>query len=443
MTEGESSRPRLLPGAWRAAWVVALAVAAALCAIDLRAGLALALVTSAALGARAWAELRVLRGKILALAAEAAPRESLTDVIDQARERLSGALARAESERDDLIAILESTGEGILVLGSHLRVERVNDAARRLLELPVDAPGRTLHEVRSEPRVVEFAEALLRGEEPSSKAVELSDPTGSSALLLSGNLVPSSDLRRRAVLVLHDLTDLRHLERVRTDFVANVTHELRSPLSSIQGYAETLQEDLEGVGLVERDCVERILRNARRMGDVIRDLIELSRLEHATGAELEAADVAELVRGVVDERRDQAAEKDLELVSIVTDLPKRLSLDRGLLRQALVNLVDNAIKYAPRGGHVRVEGKAEDEHLRLRVVDDGPGVPPEHQARIFERFYRVDTARSRALGGTGLGLAIVKHAAALHGGVVRLRSRPGEETVFELQIPAPELREES
>jgi two-component system phosphate regulon sensor histidine kinase PhoR len=373
--------------------------------------------------------------------------EELERSVAETHEEFQRSERKAELDRDDLVGVLEATSDGILVLGHHLRVELVNDAARRMLVPGVEPLGRALHEVARQSELIAFAEALRRGEEPAPRRIEVATGAGTRAVGLSGSVVQGANLRGRAVVVLHDLTEQRRLERVRTDFVANVTHEMRSPLASILGYAETLAGDAE-LSPESAEHLQKILRNTQRLDDIIRDLIELSRLEHATAPEAQPTDVRALVAGVVDAARDGAEVKRIALEVAVDALPPRLLVDPGLVHQALANLVDNAIKYTPAGGRVRVSGRmlVADEpesaesraggprRLELSVADTGPGIAREHVARIFERFYRVDTARSRALGGTGLGLSIVKHAAALHGGRVRVESTPGAGATFRLEL---------
>jgi two-component system phosphate regulon sensor histidine kinase PhoR len=365
--------------------------------------------------------------------------EELERSVAETHEEIQRSERKAELDRDDLVGVLEATSDGILVLGHHLRVELVNDAARRMLAAGIEPLGRVLHEVARQSELIAFAEALRRGEEPAPRRIEVATGGGTRAVGVSGAVVQGANLRGRAVVVLHDLTEQRRLERVRTDFVANVTHEMRSPLASILGYAETLAGDGE-LSPESADHLQRILRNAQRLDDIIRDLIELSRLEHATAPEAQPTDVRALVADAVDSARDGAEAKRIALEVAVDDLPPRLLVDPGLVHQALANLIDNAVKYTPEGGRVRVSGRMLDSapsgarRLELSVADTGPGIAREHVARIFERFYRVDTARSRALGGTGLGLSIVKHAAALHGGRVRVESTPGEGATFRLEL---------
>lgn len=401
-------------------------------------------VVAAALAFDLIARLDPLRRKVAALGGEGPGRVGLRALaarVDQARGQLAEALRKAELERDDLLGVLEAASEGILVLGHHHRIELINDAARRLLEPDVEPLGRSLPEVCGERRLLEFAEELRAGETPEPVWVELTRGATTRSVFLSGEHVRGGSLRNRAVLVLRDLTDLRHLERVRTDFVANATHELRSPLASILGFAETLEEDTSMGSPEVRDALGRIVRNAHRMDDVISDLIELSRLEHATAPEASPADPAILVHRVAETFRDRASEKSIELETELVGLPPSVEIDSALVLQALTNLVDNAIKYTPAGGRVRVSariaprGDSGRERLEFEVSDTGPGIPQEHRARVFERFYRVDTARSRAVGGTGLGLAIVKHAAALHGGRVHLDSGPEGGALFRLEVP--------
>ncbi|MCZ6599169.1 MAG: ATP-binding protein [Planctomycetota bacterium] len=434
---------------WRAMFVRAavagLAVALA-SAAGFEWGVAAAVVVAAVMAFMLVQRVSPLRRRIVELAGEPSPGgdPNLAEMalrVDEAHQRLDQALRRAQLERDDLLGILEASSDGILVLGHHQRVELINGAARRLLNPPVDPLGRTLYEIAREPDLLDFAEALRRGEAPDPVRIEIAHSGTTRSVHVSGEMVPGPSMRSRGVIVLHDLTDMQHLERVRTDFVANVTHELRSPLASILGYAETLAADGLGGGDEPREHLDRILRNAKRLDDIIRDLIELSRLEHASTPELRSADPREVVAKVAADLRDLAKAKEIEIQVETSDLPPAVDMNPELVAQALANLVDNAVKYTPSGGRVTITGRLREgvspdrRRLEIAVSDTGPGIPLEHRARIFERFYRVDTARSRELGGTGLGLAIVKHAAALHGGRVRLESEPGKGATFRLELP--------
>ena len=412
-------------GAWVSPWtlLVSVPVAGAIC------------------GGLFVREFAPLRDRVVALpVGRETPRQGLLDLaaladrVGASRERVGEVLSELRQERNDLNAVLRGTEDGVLVLDSDQRAVLVNEAAYRILSLPADALGRRLTELVRNLELFEYVDRLEAGMETEPLQLTLAWGLGRRSLRITGSPLQEG-AHKRLLLVLHDVTDLHHLERVRTDFVTNVTHEMRSPLASILGFAETLADDAEHVGPEVADAAERILRNAKRLDDIVRDLVQLSRLEHATAPSPEPTDVRELVQEVVATYSDGAGEKEQHLEFDGEGLPTTLNVDRQLLRQALVNLVENAVKYTGEHGLVRVEATTDDQTLRLAVVDSGPGIPPEHQARVFERFYRVDTARSRSMGGTGLGLAIVKHAAAVHGGTVHLESEVGVGTRFELAVP--------
>lgn len=393
---------------------------------------------------------------------------TMAETVGRARTQLDDSRRRAERERDDVRGILEATTNGILVIGHGNKVQLINDAARRLLQLATDPLDEPLSQIVPNRSILSFAAELREGGHPAPVRLTVGSDEDERFLRLSGSVIQGTRLRQRVVLVFHDITDLEHLQQVRTDFVANVTHEMRSPLASILGYAETLSETEDLTDEERGDALKRILRNARRLDDIIRDLIELSRLEHTTKPETSPTKVEDLVKGCVGAFEDLASEKGIQLVVDVESVQGLLELDGALVHQALTNLVENAVKYTPSGGSVRVKARFVDaQHpahqlgqpaslpashsagqllghgdadapfrtLELSVSDTGPGIPLELQGRVFERFYRVDTARSRALGGTGLGLAIVKHAAAVHGGTVLLESQPDEGTTFRLRLP--------
>jgi two-component system phosphate regulon sensor histidine kinase PhoR len=239
-----------------------------------------------------------------------------------------------------------------------------------------------------------------------------------------------------AVLVLHDITEIRRLERARRDFVANVSHEFRTPLASIQGFAETL---LSGA-LDDRDNRVRFLEIIRdqaiRLGRLTSDLLELAQIEAGKlTLEPRALSWEELVTPCLESLRLRASEKPIEVAAeYAPDLPPLVG-DLGALQRVLQNLLDNALRYTPRGGRIAVRVSAEPGGSVLEVADTGIGIPRSEQGRIFERFYRVDPARSRDLGGTGLGLAIVKHLVELHGGRIEVESEVGRGTTFRVHLP--------
>ena len=236
-----------------------------------------------------------------------------------------------------------------------------------------------------------------------------------------------------AVGVFHDVSELKRMDQVRIDFVANVSHELRTPLTSIKGYAQTLKEDFAD-GTTNRRFLETIERNTDRLIALVQDLLSLSSLESGTDLEKAEIDLKELTQRVAAQLERQRAEKGHELSLNVE--ASQLWGDPKRLEQVVFNLVENAIKYVPAGGKIQVSWREEGAETLLHVRDNGPGIPVEHHARIFERFYRVDSARTREQGGTGLGLAIVKHIVQRHGGRVRVQGGLGLGTEFICAFPA-------
>ena len=236
--------------------------------------------------------------------------------------------------------------------------------------------------------------------------------------------------------VFHDVSELKRMDQVRIDFVANVSHELSTPLTSIRGYAEMLKEDL-AANPTARSAAETIERNTDRLISLVRDLLSLSSLESGTELEKKAVDLAEFTAEVV-QHLDPLRERKRHQLQLHCEVPV-LYADPKRLEQVLTNLVENAIKYVPEGGKIQVVWDKRGREAQLHVIDNGPGISPEHQARIFERFYRVDSARGRDQGGTGLGLAIVKHIVQRHGGRVRVQSANPHGTEFICSFPLDEM----
>ncbi|MBU6401628.1 MAG: hypothetical protein KGS61_15030, partial [Verrucomicrobia bacterium] len=236
-----------------------------------------------------------------------------------------------------------------------------------------------------------------------------------------------------------DLTRLKQLERTRQEFVANVSHELRTPLSMIKGYVETLRDGAKEDPAVAARFLDTIARHTDRLAFLIEDLLTISRLESGqVTLDLQPVELGPAVERVMDELRARAAGRKVRLENAIP-AGRRARADAERLHQVLVNLVDNAIKYGRADGTVIVGAETtSDKRLAVWVRDDGPGIPPEAKERVFERFYRIDKARSREQGGTGLGLAIVKHIVQAHGGEVRVESEPGHGATFRFTLPVAE-----
>jgi two-component system phosphate regulon sensor histidine kinase PhoR len=409
--------------------------------VDLLAGLLTAAGGAVLLGWLLSRQLAPLRRRVVGLSGidlDAPTPVEMAELIERASEREIEQRAALRVERDDLVDVLRAIANGILLLDGEDRVLVVNDAARRLLSSTADPLGRRLPEVTRNVELLQLVAAVRAGENPDPRRIEVHAGGGLRSLRVWVARLSSRTRDQRVVVVLDDISDVQHLERVRTDFVANVTHEMRSPLSAIVGFAETLAEESERFTDLGRRAIGRILANSQRLGEIIDDLVRLSRLENAVGTQRAQVELPSLIERVVAPFRDLCADKHQTFELAVAPDVGTAPVDESLLTQALTNLLDNAVKYTPEKGRVAVEVRVEGATLHVDVVDDGPGIPREHQERIFERFYRVDSARSRAVGGSGLGLSIVKHAAALHGGQVVLDSEVGRGTRFSLQIPLEE-----
>jgi two-component system phosphate regulon sensor histidine kinase PhoR len=343
-------------------------------------------------------------------------------------ETLSRRLGELERERSETTTLIASMVEGVIAVDPRGAVTTLNPAARRLLKLAADAaPPAALELFRARP-AHQVVEQALRGEESPGLEVELEGRTA----LLSGHPLPGGG----AVLVIHDITGLKRLEAVRRDFVANVSHELKTPLTVIRGYAETLMAE-DTPADVRRGFLEKVLANARRMQQLVDDLLDLSRIEsRAWSPQPERLALAPLVHEVWATLKPRA---DAAGVTFGAEIAPDATLhaDPQGARQVLLNVLDNAVRYTPRGGRVRVRAWPAPDGLEIEIADTGIGIPGEHLPRIFERFYRVDAARSRELGGTGLGLAIVKHLIEAHGGRVTAESALGAGTTIRIVFPEP------
>ncbi len=338
-------------------------------------------------------------------------------------DELDLALRSLAAERNRFEAVLETMAPAVLALDTERRITTANRSARVLLGLPDPVDGQRLLELV---RIPALHELLQRATEAGSAPAELELP--STKRLVQARASGLGD--GAIVLVADDVTEIRRLERIRRDFVANVSHELRTPISVIRANAETLLEGVLDSPEEARPFVEALYRHSDRIARLINELLDISRMEagkHVLAPE--PIELTELVGDAIAGLENDAANKRIELKNAV---PEGLwaSLDAKAAEQVLVNFIDNAIKYTPAGGHVEVAVVERGELLRIEVRDDGPGIDPQHRARIFERFYRVDPGRSREMGGTGLGLSIVKHLVEAMGGQLGVDPRSPHGSVF-------------
>lgn len=334
-------------------------------------------------------------------------------------------------------ALFNSMREGVLVLDASGRVRLVNQALERLFGITGDLRGRTVMEALRLHQVQELVNRTLVSGQVEEFELELPSLEGNRSLQVNSAVVLGPDGRQQGlILVCHDLTRLKQLENTRREFVANVSHELRTPLSMIKGYVETLIDGAKDKPEVATKFLQTIEKHADRLTYLIEDLLTISRLESGQIVmNLQRAELRGVAAHVVTDLESRAAAKQVRLHNEVpADAIARADAER--LQQVLFNLVDNAIKYGRAGGSVVIGTQpSERKQVELWVRDDGPGIPPEAQTRVFERFYRVDKARSRDAGGTGLGLAIVKHIVQSHGGEVWVESEPGQGATFHFTLP--------
>jgi two-component system phosphate regulon sensor histidine kinase PhoR len=351
--------------------------------------------------------------------------------MDAAVQELGRRVDDLSRDRTRMVAILSSMVEGVLVVDDQGRLQHVNDAARRMLNIHHDAIHHSYLEAIRHPGIVDQLSRVLAGEQPAG--LELAIARDVNRTLVS-RVAPVIAAGRGAVLVLHDITDLRRADQIRRDFVANVSHELRTPLTAIKGYSEALMDETDADHASQK-FLEIIHRHATRMERLVNDLLRLARLDAGQEVpEFAQCDVQALIDGVARDFEAPAKAKDQRLHVRVTPAACALVVDPAKLHDILRNLVENAINYTPERGEIAIDADVADGRFRVSVRDTGPGIPEEDVARIFERFYRVDKSRARP-GGTGLGLSIVKNLAHVLGGEVTAGNRPEGGAEFVVNLP--------
>jgi len=349
--------------------------------------------------------------------------------LDRLAESLSDTLKQLREEKGRLDRVLSSMHEGVLLADSAGDVQLVNSALVEMLYLPPNPVGKPVRDVIEHLELRDLMDAAREGE-PQSAEVSLQRGPARK-ILASARSLP----RRSGVLVvLVDITEQRRLETVRQEFVSNASHELRTPIAAILSAAETLQSIVAGERGPQSGFLDMISRNAQRLKTLVDDLLALSHIESGTiKFTPENIRLRPAVEALMNDFAPAARKKNTQLFCLVPSDIEVVASPRGL-QHVIGNLVDNAIKYCPSGAKVTVDARKEMGRGVIRVIDDGPGIPREHRARIFERFYRVDAGRSRELGGTGLGLSIVKHWVEAMGGSIRVDPAEGKGTVFTVSL---------
>lgn len=366
---------------------------------------------------------------------------NLAAALNDMAAQLEAQISVVTQQRNEQEAILVSMQEGVLALDPQAHVIAMNPAAEALLGVTAaQARGRTVQEVVRNVGLQRLLTDAMSKAEPTTGEIVL---RGDDERFLQGTATALRNAAGRdlgMLVVLNDITRLRRLENIRRDFVANVSHELKTPITSIKGFVETLRDG----ALDDRPQAERFLeivaRHADRLHAIIEDLLSLSRLEQSNRvAEIPRPEVqvSAIVKAALLDCSAKAAARQVTVVPSCSP-GLRVKANAALLEQAIVNLLDNAISYSNASGTVWLTARQANGEVRIDVRDEGIGIAPQHVARIFERFYRTDKARDRASGGTGLGLAIVKHIAQIHDGQVSVTSEVGKGSTFSLHLSQPE-----
>ena len=359
---------------------------------------------------------------------------ALAQALNQIAEGLAAASSRALREHEELRAILEGMSDGIVATDAQQQVLIMNRAASALLDLPTPPePGKPLWAWLRQEALLKAADEALRS--ARHQATQWTCPRGRhiQAALLPLKRPPEPD---GLVIVLRDITKEVQFQELRKEFVANVSHELRTPLTVIKGYIETLAGGALRDEVKGPEQLAILARRVDQLSNLVRDLLELSRLEGHPGLPGQAAvNVQASIAAVADLMQPAARKKAQTLKTQAAEGLPLLIGNPEYIERALLNLVDNAIKYTPDGGAITISAERAGEQAVISVTDTGIGIPEKDLPRIFERFYRVDKSRSREMGGTGLGLAIVKHIALAHDGTVEVTSKPGVGSTFRLKLP--------
>ena len=328
--------------------------------------------------------------------------------------------------------------EGIIAISHEKKIITLNRTAAECIGIGLEqSVGKNIHGLINHEPLMDFIHLALDSETPIEGEIEIDGESKRDFQAKGAALMDSEECQLGAVVVLNDITRIRRLENIRSEFVANVSHELKTPITSIKGYVETL---LDGA-LNDEENAERflttILKQTDRLNAIIEDLLSLSRIEKENkhdAIELTLQPLTPIILSSVDCCRQKANEKN---ISIVTNTTSTITINANtqLLEQAIINLIDNAIKYSGENEEIHVDWREENHCVIIEVKDQGVGIAEEHIPRLFERFYRIDKARSRKLGGTGLGLSIVKHIANAHKGSISVESQLGKGSTFSILIP--------
>ena len=358
------------------------------------------------------------------------------ETIFARQQDLERQIAGRESDTQTILGAME---DGVLVVDARSRITLMNPTFQRLFDLRDPAVGVSLVEAVRHATLDQLVTETLETGEAMRSELSVTDSRTHSERHIEVSAVPikkADDEMSGAVVLFHDITELKHLDQIRREFVANVSHELRTPLSILRGYIEVLLDEPETPSEELARMLSIMERHSKRLQRLVDDLLSLAQLE-SSQATLELSDVRvdELFNNLIRDWKEKLAAKNLKVIVDLTPEAFTLHADGTRLEEVLYNLLDNAVKFSPENGQIRLRATHRGSDMVLSVADGGLGIGKEHLPRIFERFYRADKGRSRELGGTGLGLAIVKHIAQLHGGRVEAESELGHGTTIRVVLP--------
>lgn len=357
---------------------------------------------------------------------------ALTNLSCQVEDKIE----KIKEEREKLNAVLLNMFEGIIVVDKNYKIMLMNPSIKKLLYIVSNFEGLNLNEIVNNLSIIQIVDQILcNKEEFITSEIEINIPR---AKVLKINAVPllKNGVTEGVVLVFHDITKLRNLEKLKQEFVANVSHELRTPVTNIKGYAETILEGAidDKENLI--DFINIISKESGRLATLIDDLLTLSSIESGKqNLDIVKCDIKPIIYECISVLNNFIKKKNHSVEVLVDENVTKISIDQKRIEQVLFNLLDNAIKYSSENGKIIISVSNQNDFVQIDVKDNGIGIPSEDIPRLFERFYRVDKARSRNMGGTGLGLSIVKHIVISHGGKVWLKSVPNQGSVFSFSIP--------
>ncbi|RZO87753.1 MAG: HAMP domain-containing histidine kinase [Kiritimatiellaceae bacterium] len=368
--------------------------------------------------------------------------QHLSESLNRMSSQLSDTLSTINEQRNEQNAVLSSMDEGVLAIDANNRIIHANRVAGDILGINHrEVKKASINDIINNAEIIDFMTQVTEDQQRRTRELEYEQGERTKIIQASGRaLWNSTDDSIGALIVMRDVTHLRHLEKVKTDFVANVSHELKTPITAIQGFVETLLSDEWKHTKAARRFLEIIRQQSGRLNNIVDDLLTLSRLEQAdTNIIRKPNRILKVVENAIKIVQLQASDKKIK---VETDIPKKLewSINAPLIEQAMVNLLSNAVKYSDPGKKIVIQVVEEQNQLFISVIDKGYGMDQKNLDRLFERFYRVDSGRSSKQGGTGLGLSIVKHIVQTHQGIIKVESEEGVGSTFQIMLPA--LREE-